>query len=100
MPDLDGHPDVLEIESPASQVRYRVIPPALIARGQAVLLVLAEPSGHIRGQGLGIDGREEALENFSELLRRGRENLFPGLAQIAAGCLRVGEEQLCVLGVE
>lgn len=45
MPDLDRHPDVLDIESPASQVRYTVIPPALVARGQAVMGAVGEPSG-------------------------------------------------------
>jgi hypothetical protein len=86
VPDLDGHPDVAEIEPPAGQVRRSVIPPALVARGEGDLVGLGEPSGQVPGQDLGVDGREEALELFSELLRRGRENLLPVLAQIAARC--------------
>src|SRR5215469_8315122 len=84
MPDLDGHLDVAEIKPPASQVRRSVIPPALVARGESDLVGLGEPSGQVPGQDLGVDGREEALELFGELLRRSRENLVPGLAQVAA----------------
>jgi ABC-type multidrug transport system ATPase subunit len=88
VPDLDGHPDVAEIEPPAGQGCRFVIPPALVARGEGDLLGLGEPSGQVPGQDLGVDGRQEALDRFSELLRRGREDLLPVLAQIAAKCLR------------
>src|SRR5215469_9530189 len=99
MPDLDGHPDVAEVEPPASQLRRAVIPPALVARTQSDLVGFGEPLGQVPGQNLGVDGREEALELFSELFLRGPENPFPGLAEIAARCLRVGEERLSALYV-
>ncbi len=89
MPDLDWHPDVAEIEPPAREVRHSVIPPALVARGQGDLVGLGEPVGQVAGQGRRVDGGHEAVELFSELLRRGRENHFPRLAQIAASCLGV-----------
>jgi hypothetical protein len=90
VPDLDGHPDVAEIEPPARQGRRFVIPPALVARREGDLLGLGEPSGQVSGQDLGVGGGEDALERFSELFRRGREDLLPVLAQLAAVCLRVG----------
>jgi hypothetical protein len=45
VPDLDGNPDVAEIEPPARQGRRSVISPALVARGEGDLLGLGEPSG-------------------------------------------------------
>src|SRR5215469_7510878 len=70
MPDLDGYPDVVEIEPPVRQVRRSVIPPALVARGDGDLVGLGEPSGQVPGQRLRVGGREEVLDDFSELLRR------------------------------
>src|ERR1022692_4177205 len=100
MPDLDGHPDVAEIKPPASHVRRSVIPPALVARSQAVAEAVGEPLGQLPGQGFSVHGREETLQGLSELLRRRRDSLLPVLAVLAAGRLRVGEEQLYALGVE
>jgi hypothetical protein len=40
VPDLDRHPDVAEIEPPASQVRRSVIPPALVGREDSDLVGL------------------------------------------------------------
>jgi len=60
VPDLDGHPDVAEIEPPASQFRRSVIPPALVARGEGDLVGFSEPAGQVARQGLGVDGRESS----------------------------------------
>src|SRR5215469_14864436 len=57
MPDLDGHPDVAEVEPPACQLRRAVIPPALVARTQSDLVCFGEPLGQVPGQNLGVDGR-------------------------------------------
>src|SRR6266487_4073586 len=77
MPDLDGHPDVVEIEPPASQVRHPVIPPALVARSQAVVGAVGEPLGQLPGQGFSVHGRVETLDALSELLRRRGDSLLP-----------------------
>jgi hypothetical protein len=94
VPDLDRHPDVAQVEPPARQLRRSVIPPALVARGESDLVGLGQPSEQVPGQHLGVDGGDEALQVCAELLRRGREDLLPALAQIEAGRLLVGEEQL------
>src|ERR1700722_16226455 len=99
VPDLDRHSDVAEVKSPVPQLRGSIVPPALVARGERDLMGLGQPSEQVPVQHLRVGGRDEALQVRAELLRRGREDLLDTLAQIEAGRLWVGEEQLKALDV-
>src|SRR3984957_11254673 len=99
VPDLDRHPDVAEVKPPVRQLCRAVVPPALVARGERHLMGLGQPPEQVPVQHLRVDGRDEALQVRAELLPRGREDLLDALAQIEAGRLLVGEEQLKALDV-
>ena len=61
VPDLDGHADRLEPEPPRVHVCYSVVPPALLARSQAI----SDASDHVPGELArddgGVDVRQQCL---------------------------------------